>query len=341
LWKAAQLFDEAGEPMRSIEVYDRFVVQRPRDPRVPEGMLAIGRLYQSAGMFDKAIPVYRKNMEKNAKTPAAYTSAVNVARCYMMLGGAGEGAEKNFQNAEKALLSLVQDNEDILPTANEYRISLFTLGELYYRNKKWADAILRLEEALARYPNDPGVPRALFMLAETYRKSALEIDTAMKKEGVPFEQREALGQARTQRFERSMALFGKVIATLDADFERGHEGEVAVQKPPEKLTALQEEFLRTAYMERAGCAFAMGDYAGAIKLYDVAATRFSQDVTAIEAYLQIVNAYQAMKEPSQASAAAERARWVLKRIPDNAFGKGTIKLTRQYYEDLLVMSKGT
>jgi tetratricopeptide (TPR) repeat protein len=179
------------------------------------------------------------------------------------------------------------------------------------------------------------------MLAETYRKSALEIDEAMKKEGVVVEQREALGRAKVERFERAMALFGKVIATLDAEFDRSHEPEIGVPKPPAELSPLQDEFLRTSYMDRAGCAFAMGDFARAIKLYDVAATRFSQDVTAIEAYLQIVNAYQAMKEPSQASAAAERARWVLKRIPDDAFGKGTIKLTRQYYEDLLVMSKGT
>ena len=138
-----------------------------------------------------------------------------------------------------------------------------------------------------------------------------------------------------------MALFGKVISILDPDYDRGQEADAHVHKADVELSPLQEEFLRTSYMDRAGCAYALGDFSAAIKLYDVAATRFSQDVTAVEAYLQIVNAYQAMKQPAQASAAAERARWVLKRIPEDAFGKGTVKLTRQYYEGLLAMSKGT
>jgi tetratricopeptide (TPR) repeat protein len=219
-------------------------------------------------------------------------------------------------------------------------MSLFTLGELYYRNRKWAEAILRLEEAIERYPQDGGVPRALFMLAETYRRSGMEIGESMKKDGVALEQRESLTKARLERLERAMGLFGKVISLLDAEFERSQEPD---GKGPgdSDLTELEQEFLKTAYMNRAGCAYEMADYSTAIRFYDMTATRFSQDVTAVEAFLQIVNAYQAMGQAAQASAAAERARWVLKRIPDEAFGRGTVKLTRDYYENLLVISKGS
>ena len=102
--------------------------ERPKDSRTPEGLLEMGRLYQSVGKIDDAMPIYQRNIKENGKTPAAYASAVNLARCYMMQGPG------QFEQAEKSLLSLVQDNLDLGPTANEFRTSLFTLGELYYNN---------------------------------------------------------------------------------------------------------------------------------------------------------------------------------------------------------------
>ncbi len=215
LWKAAQLFDKARLPMRSAGVYEQFTIQRPADARVPEGLLSIGRLYQSAGNLDKAIAAYQRNIQENPKTRAAYASTVNLAVCYMTLletaslaaaptgaqnaattqgattapplphpaltGKSQITAQEAFDKAEATLLSLVQNNTDLGPTANEFRVSLFTLGELYYRNNRWADAILRLEEAVERYPDDPGVPRAMFMLAESFRRSAGEIREALAK----------------------------------------------------------------------------------------------------------------------------------------------------------------
>jgi tetratricopeptide (TPR) repeat protein len=288
---------------------------------VPEALLATGRLYQSVGQVDKAIPIYQRNIAENPRTPAAYRSAVNLARCYMAKG------PEEFDKAEAALLSLVQDNRDLLPSANEFRTSLFTLGELYFRQKRWADAILRLEEALTRYPDDPGAARATFMLGESYRRSAQEITEAVRKNPT-IEGRSALEEARGERYTRAIALFGQVIAVLDPAGEKG-----SVEAPV--LPGIKGEYLRTAYLDRASCYYELADYAGAIKQYDAAAARFPQDVLAVEAYVQIVNSYMALQQPAQASAAAERARWVLKRIPDDAFGKGPLALTRGYYENVL------
>jgi len=41
-----------------------------------------------------------------------------------------------------------------------------------------------------------------------------------------------------------------------------------------------------------------------------------------------------LKDSIQARAAAERARWILQRIPDDAFGQGPLALSRQYYADV-------
>jgi tetratricopeptide (TPR) repeat protein len=329
LWHAARLFDEAGETMKSVKVYEKFTTERPSDPRTPEGLLNMGLLYQSVGMLDRALFVYDRDIKENPRTPAAYSAAVNLARCYMALG-AGPDQPENFEKAEKSLLSLVQDNADLLPTAKEFRVSLFTLGELYYIHGRWADAILRLEEAVARYPNDAGLSRAMFMLAESYRKSAGEIAEAIRK-NPGIDHRDALQQARSERLTRAAMLFGRVIAALDVN------GEDPLADT--KLSASDEEYLHASYMDRAESYYELGEYSTAIKLYDQTATRFAQNRLAIEAYVQIVNSYLAMGEPRQANAAAERAQWILKRIPDEAFAQGPVPSGRQYYVDFFKLNE--
>jgi tetratricopeptide (TPR) repeat protein len=280
-------------------------------------------------MLDKAIAAYERNIAENPRTPAVYTSTVNLARCYM---AEGIPPQEHFDKAEKWLLSLVQDNPDLKPTAEEFRVSVFTLGELYYRNGRWADAILRLEEAMTRYPDDKEMPRVTFMLAESYRSSAREVGDALGKDP-GIDRRSELAQARIDRLQRAETLFAQVIEKLDVD-----PAETLAGVEP-KLTPLEEEYLRSSYMDRAECAFELGDYASAIKLYDQTATRFAQRAVAIQAYVQIVNCYMMMNQPQQASAAAERGQWVLKRIPDEEFGKGSLALSRGYYEDFLKLTK--
>ena len=182
-------------------------------------------------------------------------------------------------------------------------------------------ALAMLEKALRNQRSDGFAPRA-------FRVASMEIGAALSGPGA-LEHRDALEKARQDRLRRAATLLTTVIDLLDQD-----------PNDPKPLAALDEEYLRTAYMDRADCYYQLGDYRTAIRLYDQAATRFAQNILAIESYVQIVNAYQAMKEPAQATAAAERAQWILKRIPDEQFGKGALALSRQYYEDFLKLGKG-
>jgi tetratricopeptide (TPR) repeat protein len=349
LWHAAQLFDQAGQSERAMKLYNQFIAQRPHDPRVPEALYNIGLLHESLGQFKQAIEYFKRNIKQNPKTPSSYMSTVELARCYMAQGADG------FSKAEDALLSLVQNNTDLHPTANEFRISLFTLGELYYRSGRWSDAILRLEEAISRYPNDPAVSRATFWLADCYRKSAHDISAAVAKNPA-LGQRDQLETQRAARLRRAAGLFSQVVARLDPQpaedaAETGLASAAAGSEPstepatepatgtepeaaPAKLGTLEQQYLRYSYLYRADCVFELGDYQQAVKLYDQAASRFASSITAVDAYVQIVNSYLALHEPAQARAAAERARWLLKRIPDTAFGQPPLRLSRDYYEAL-------
>ncbi len=224
----------------------------------------------------------------------------------MALGDAGTA------KAEQTLLAVVEGDSDLDPEANEFRESLFTLGELYYRSNRWSDAILRLEEAITRYPQDPGVPRAMFWLGDSYRQSAAEIAAAVKKDP-RIAERDQLEQARRDRLRRAAALFRDLISRVDPEVLK-----LAGGVKTEPLSGLQEDYLRQAYLNQADCLFELGDYSAAVKQYDQAATRFPQTLVAMQAYVQVVNSYLAMNEPAQARAAAERVRWMLQRIPDEA-----------------------
>ncbi|HVT81685.1 MAG TPA: tetratricopeptide repeat protein [Phycisphaerae bacterium] len=398
LWKGAELLDQAGDTAKAIEVYDRLTIQRPRDGRVAEGLLILGGLYESAGQVDKALATYERNRRENPTASAAYLSQINEARCYVTLAkGVADVTEREekLANAEKLLLGLVQDNNNLLPTAREFHDGLLALSALYYDTRdilsaqalgpiaaastapngasapgssgsaaastapnagsavgsgavaaasgpsngaltagsgakatasapapggitagsgpirgRWSDAILRLDEFLERYPNDAQTARVTFMLAESYRKSALEIAEAQKDPAMAT--REELERARGERLAVAADYFTRVIGLLDAEL-------AVTPEAARPLTQVERMYLRTAYMDRGACLYARGDYEQAIRRYTEAAARFSEEVLAVDAYVQIVNAYLAMKQPAQAAAAADRGLWILKRVPEDAF----------------------
>jgi tetratricopeptide (TPR) repeat protein len=166
-----------------------------------------------------------------------------------------------------------------------------------------------------------------FLLAESYRKSAIEIAAVLERTPV-MSQRAEMQKARQDRLLLASQEFARVIGALDAEALEAY----AVKR---KLTSLEQDYLRIAYMDRAQCHLERGEYEEAISLYDRAAARFSEELIAVQAYVQIVNAYLREGKLSQASAAAERGRWMLKRIPDTAFEKSTAGVNRAYFEKLL------
>ncbi|HEY4329416.1 MAG TPA: tetratricopeptide repeat protein [Phycisphaerae bacterium] len=332
LWKAGGLLDAAGQTMAAVEVYKRFTIQRPADPRVPEGMLNLGRLYQSAGMIKEAIQAYEQNIRLNPKTPGGYMSVVNLARCYAVLAGkiaAPEDPEKKADiDKSAALLQNLVESADLQPTAREFRDALLALGDLYFDNHMWAPAIQRFDEVVTRYPSDTAVPRALFLLGMSYRNSAADIADALGKDA-GIARRDELAKARLERLQLAAGEFSSVIAKLD--LEAASDSSVLTTR---LLAPIEEQYLRTSYMNRAACAFDRGEYDLAIKLYDETSARFTDEVIGVQSFVQIVNAYLAMNQPIQAKAAAERGRWLLSRVPDSAFA-GTPGLSRDYFKTLL------
>jgi tetratricopeptide (TPR) repeat protein len=101
---------------------------------------------------------------------------------------------------------------------------------------------------------------------------------------------------------------------------------------------LDETYERLAWFYRADCLFDLGEYAAAIELYDQAAFRYQDDPSALSAYVQIVNSYVAMGQPSDARTANERAKWLLRRMPPEKFRDGSLTLDREQWQAWLEWS---
>jgi tetratricopeptide (TPR) repeat protein len=313
LWKGIDLYDQAGALPAAISALELFVNERPDDRLAPDALLRLGQAYLAAGLFDKAIAAYQQNQFRYPKSLAASKSAVPLARAYISKG------PQNYAKAERVLLSIVEDNPLVDPAAEEFKQSLKELAQLYYRTGRYETAIARLQELTERYPTDEEKPQLVFMMADSYRKSAAELATKTSAATQPTDAAETEA-ARRDRLTRSKALYDQVIDLYTAS-------------APANDTAKQ--YLRLAYFYRADCMYDLGKYEDAIKLYDAAAFNYQDDPSSVSAYVQIVNSYFALGKKEEAKAANNRAKWMLQHMPANAFTDGSFTMPKKYWDQWL------
>ncbi len=319
LWKGIDLYDQAGNLQNVISALELFVAERPSDKLAPDALLRLGRVYQAAGLPDKAIAVFQRNLFEHPKSLAASKSAVPLAQAYI-----AKGADY-YSKAEHTLLGVVRDNPLVDPSAEEFRQSLFELAQLYYRTGRYEEAVARLDELTQRYPHEERMPQLLFLMGDSYRKSAQLLDARVASASsaggtnAAVEMAEAI-TARRDRLSKARGLFDRVIELYRA------------AKPTADLDKLYQKM---AHFYRADCVYDLGDYQEAIKLYDAAAFNYQNDPSALSAYVQIVNAYCALGKPDEARAANNRAKWMLKHMPADAFQDGAFSMPRQYWDQWL------
>jgi len=170
-----------------------------------------------------------------------------------------------------------------------------------------------------RYPTDQNLPRLTFLMADSYRKSALLIDTnattmEAQQAAESLNAKRAASARRTTCSTRCLISTPPRIRRPNAD------------KMYQKLTY---------FSTGADCLYDLGKYEDAIKLYQQAAFRYQDDPAALSAYVQIVNSYCALGRLDDARTANERAKWILRRMPPEAFQEGEYSMPKKYWDDWL------
>jgi tetratricopeptide (TPR) repeat protein len=230
--------------------------------------------------------------------------------------------EKN--QPEQAEL-LLQDNisgDFLTPASKEWRESLFALGQLLHTIGDYSRAIERLEEAVARYPDNPQALKARYLAADSYRQFA----------------RSSREQLQQNVVETARATHGKQIrkaylAALELCEEI--QEQLSQRQETRELTAEQKLMLRNSYFFAGSTLFELGRYEEAVKMYSTATNRYQSSPAVLDAYLQIANAYRRMNKPVEARGTIEQAKAVLARIdPDADFKKSTVRTRKQWKEYL-------
>ena len=341
LWKGIELYDRAGDMQRMISALELFAAERPEDPLTPDALLRLGKAYQAAGQFDKAIQSYQRNQVRYPNTLAASKSGVPLAQAYVAKG------PEFYGRAENVLVGVVDNNPMVTPESTEFRQALFELAQLYYRTGRYEEAVAKLEELIKRYPKDERMGQLVFLQGDSYRKSAGLLVIGDKR---PATRPAASDEATERRSDE-----GNTDAVAATQPSGADPVEVAAAKRERLIRArgkfdeaidtyrrsppageVDKLYLKLAHFYRADCVFDLGQYEEAIKLYDGAAFRYQDDPSALAAYVQIVNAYCALGKFNEAKTANERAKWLLKKMPAGAFeGGGGFNMPREYWEKWL------
>lgn len=307
MWKGVDLYDRAGDLQKVTSALELFVAERPEDGQAPDALLRLGRAYQAAGLFDKAVNAFERNQLRYPRSLAASKSGVPLAQAYIAKG------PEFYSRAETVLLNEL-DSPVLAPEAEEFGQALFELSHLYYRTGRYEEAIGRLGEMSQRYPNDPRKPQILFLMADSYRKSAALL------EAKPGPQGDEARMAKRDRLAKARKLYDQLV-------EMFHDA-----TPTAEMDKL---YVKLAYFYRADCLYDLQSYEEAIAAYDAAAMRYQDDASALSAYVQIVNAYCEEGKFLEAKRANERAKTLVSRMPAEAFNDGAFPMPKAYWQKWL------
>ena len=167
-------------------------------------------------------------------------------------GPRGRCRKKAIRKAAEKLLLENLNGESLTPESKEWRDSLFALGKLLAEDGRHLDAIERLEEAVARYPDSRQAIEARYLIAEACLQAAK----------VPQE------KAATDTGETARLIHRKQAAQLlERAIHYYQETEQVLNRRQEQteLTPLEKSMLRNSYFSVGSALVDLGRWEDAIQ----------------------------------------------------------------------------
>lgn len=319
VWNAAQAFALAGDLPEAIRQFQSFMENFPDDPRNAEARFRLGQAYQGRGEYSLAAEFYRGLIEDRNDDSVkgvglwADLSYVPLAQSLLL-----DADELNDNDAAGLLRAVVDGTVVSNPDAAGRREGLLVLGRLHIRKGENAQAIMRFEELLTRFPAGRDEPMVRFWLGEAHRREADRIEEDLGQ-AMPDSQRPPLEQARRERLGRALELYDEVVSLLGA-------------REPHQRSSLDDRALRDAYFYRGAAAFDLEDFDAAIRFYDAAHARYPSDPASLVALVQIVNSYVAIGDMPRARVSNERAQRFFRSLPDQAWDDPNLPMGRGEWE---------
>lgn len=320
LWDAARAYDLGGDLRRAIIAYQEYASGFPDDPRRFEAAYRLAQAYQVTGQFALAAELYEEliagpQTDDGERGAVLFGEASYVPLAQTLLADADETNDDRAQE----LLERVVSGAVVMPGATAFRDALFELARLHFSKGEHARAVERLDEALARFPDDARAPVGRYRLAEAHRMLAGDLQKAIEAGGRPDSELQAMKVQWDETLRTALGEFDKAIEALDAI-------------DPRRRDDLEELSLRNAFFYRGDCAFDLKDYDAAIRYYDEARDRYANDPASLVAMIQIVNAHVAMGDLDRARTANSRARRFFESLPPEVWDDPYLPMDRSEWE---------
>jgi tetratricopeptide (TPR) repeat protein len=312
LYAAAESFLAGHDYVSASDVFRKYLAAESRRRR-PRALIGLGEALLARDRPAEALVSLEECIEFHARDASVFEARLLASQARLELGDV---------KAAEALLLANLDGEALTPASQEWRNSLFALGRLLYQTDRYADAIQRLEEAVARYPALPQSIEARYLVAEAYRRRAQQVQQQAAAE--------ATAEGRLSHERQADQLLESALSTYDLQRDA-----LLAQQGQRPLSELEESILRNCFFSRGTVLFELGRYREAIDAYSSATNRYHRHPEVLQAYVQIAACYRRLGQPVEARSTLEQAKYALQHMPGGAAVDGTTNYNREEWNRLL------
>lgn len=331
LWRAAEDFFRGQCYSRAVAALQDYLKYEP-ELRNAQALLRLGQAQLALGKIPESISAFEECIEFHPLDTSTFQARLDCAKAYWRQG--------NTKQAEV----LLRDNivgSSLKPSSSEWKDSLFELGMLMHQTEKFEDAIIKLEDAVERYPQDPQTLTAKYVIGECYRRWAQDALTQTQQTRAGSEH-EKWVKYTIDRLNSALHQFEDVQRMITLKTHDIH-GE-----------PLLGAMLRNCYMQEGAVLFDLATlaaevgrkqeaddhYRDAIEAYSNVSSLYPNEPFVLETYVQIANCWRRRNRPDNARGAVHQAQLALERLsPDSDFARTTV-LSREEWRMLLAnMSK--
>ncbi len=343
LWAAIAAYQQGRHFAKMPDLLEDYLRYEDRR-RLARGLLALGRVRLAAGSVAEALDPLRECIDQYPRDPLRYDARLVMAQAQ---------AELNQIDEAKQLLEANLTDGSLTPASPTWRDSLYTLGELLYRESHETslqialdrdtqtaattlqrmrdsqplieESIRRLQEAVVRYWPDKRAKHAAYLAAGANRMAA---QWPLREAATGDVLESAKRQLRQQADQYLSAALSGFIRLRD-DLTRREE--------EQQLDHTQSAMLRNCYLAEADTLFEMGRFEQAAESFRAVSLRYMNEPPALEAMLGQSRCLKQLGRAGEARMVIRQAAVVLSRIPpewDDRFDQ-TTRYSRKRWQELL------
>ena len=291
LWAAAEDYMLGHSFTAAIEVLREYLRNESRR-RHPRALVNLGEALLALGKTDETLDAFRQCVEFHPNDAASYRARLAASHAHL---------EKGETDKARELLRENLDGDFLTPASEERRDSLFAMGRLLHTEGDYDEAVIQLEEAVARYPNSAKSTEAAYLIGDCCLRRAREAEERLESDRIQSVKTDRLVEIE-QLLNRALGHFEEVKQSL------------GIRQENTELTSLEQSLLRNCCFAVGGVLLDLGHFEEAVKAYTEIINRYQNAPEVLEAYVQIARAYRHLNRPDGARGALKQAEIVLARL---------------------------